>query len=112
MDPTVMCDERRTARPVLKHDLHNRLMKTTYQITFIILLLLFSCDEQYLAVETGIDKKGLPKFAYSSLDKEEKLANALEGFKRKSTNGSPGARIRNTMNDIDPDSIFKSSSVR
>jgi len=69
-------------------------------------LLFISCEHQYQEIKPG-GKKSLPRFAYTSLDKEEKLANALEGHKKNSGNGPVGARLRNSLEDINTDSIAK-----
>jgi hypothetical protein len=67
---------------------------------FLGLLLLLSCQQQ----DIQIKKEKLAKVAYSSLDKEEKLANALKGI---SISVNKGGRIMNVLENINSDSILK-----
>jgi hypothetical protein len=81
-------------------------MKTITKIVLVGMLLFISCEHQYPEINPG-GKKNLPRFAYSSLDKEEKLKNALEGFRRNASTTSVGARFRDVLKDINTDSIQK-----
>ncbi len=74
-----------------------KLISTSF---FLGLLLLLSCQQQ----DIQIKKEKLAKVAYSSLDKEEKLANALKGI---SIPANKGGRIMNVLENINSDSILK-----
>jgi hypothetical protein len=75
-------------------------MKKIISISFLFGLLLSSCEKQDIQVK----KEKLAKVAYSSLDKEEKLANALKGI---NVSVNKGGRIMNVLENINSDSILK-----